>query len=1553
MEIVMKKRFIAVIAAAALVFASSAGGLSVAVAKAIKLSEEEKALKAEQEKTYISELFHDQGSVYMEPMEPEKDETVTLRLRTNRFNVTRAQIQYTSDAGVTWESSDMEYDGKDPSGYYDMWKGTVKAQGDLMYYRFIASNADGFNTVYYDKKTTDISEGKYSNGWQIVPGHKTPDWAKGAMWYSMLPDAFYNGNTTNDKQTSGNNTYLSWNKLRKGLNDKYGGDLKGIEEKLDYIKSLGTDAIYFNPIQKSYQNAGYGPVRYDEVESSFGNEQDLVSLSDAAHERGLKMMGDVVMTFALADSYYFNRSGNWPVTGAYQSKDSKWFDLFKFFRWPDSFMIGWGSPSVNLNTDTARNLYYAKTDSYLNHCASVFDGYRFDCGGWLWGTSETDDVKTLEFVKEIRGSLKNINKDFLMISESDWSNMNTNSWDAAWNIGYMPKLQDYAKGLINETLILEAMYTYEMTLPRNVALCMQNMISDHDSYRVAVHDDYLYNAAMLIQMTYLGAPSVFYGEEVGYINENEEGIGTNQSFYSMDWDESNWDQSRLAFYRATSELRKAYSCVKTGVVKILGSDISANTLSFARWDKNGAAITVTSQNEDVTEIEVNARECSIKDGTVLTDWYTGETYTVKDGKVKANVIPGGTVLVTGKKASSYRCGYSLDKIGNASGKNSITARDIMSFDLKGKGKLDGKKDTLTFASTQIFDGFSVYAGIKGGKNAALMIRNSENPDSMCYAAEVDGNKLIIKARTSDGGKIEKIAETKCSGSTYVKLVRNADNSFAAFTANVNDGQLESFKEVKDSLTYIPMNSKVYYGFAPLKGEMKINNITVESANDRITYDNFDGKAPVSLFDGISEKNIKTDGGKLVLSPAGKEDNTFLLTRSSDGDWTFKSEIEYTPDGESYAGIVSKQDDNNFTVAGRKLIDGKTVLFIGKYTNGELAVYDFLDDPSDGGKITLQLQRIGAVYSAVYSVDGGKTWGFIGKLFANYALEQVGLMINGKKPLTAYYVSFGDSINDGISVSTPYSPTEIDTSYNNEETAYEAAYELVSGDWSMITGGWHQNDGNVLAIAAVKNNEYSDFYAEATFNVEGDGWLGIGFGLKDSKSGADNGFRLKYYKGGRLLLTKNGKTVAEGSASPEKNGDLRIVLEAADGKIRVYAGQNPKIAITADSTGYQKGYVAFYSENAKGDVKNFHIGHTVANWLWTSGNGSGSRYAITANNVNDSGRQIHTIATLTGYAFTDMVCSMKLSCVPAGEDGDAVAGVLLAAGEGKSAHEDGVLIGINRDKKIFLSVNGSQKGDYPIADGKSSALILIVKQAGEYKVFLEGVNDPILTYSEKANRGGVLSLYSYNAQGNYINAAVENLQPGQSYLESKLASNWNKSLKSKYSDSFDNESSNQNYNYYNNTVADFSVKNGALVCENSAGWEAGATVMADTYSDFTMDFKLKINSSQGGWMSVGLRKNSPSGNHNNSGVSVMINGGGGMFFFDSSEQKQYSNTQYTGFKMNQWYDVRIAAAGKTITLYMNGQKMMTYTDTKYFDGFISFTSGMTNFEIDDLRITPNN
>ena len=130
-------------------------------------------------------------------------------------------------------------------------------------------------------------------------------------------------------------------------------------------------------------------------------------------------------------------------------------------------------------------------------------------------------------------------------------------------------------------------------------------------------------------------------------------------------------------------------------------------------------------------------------------------------------------------------------------------------------------------------------------------------------------------------------------------------------------------------------------------------------------------------------------------------------------------------------------------------------------------------------------------------------------------------------------------------------------------------------------------------------------------------------------------------------------------------------------------------------------------------------------------------------------------------------------------------------------------------------------------------------------------------------------------------------------------------------------------------------------------------MEDTYSDFTMEFKLRIDAKSNGWMSVGMRKYKPNGNHNNSGFSMLVGSDGSVFFLDSTEAKTTDKVQIRNFEIGKWYDFKIVANGKNIDVYVNGVKITSFTDKYFNEGYISFTSGMTEFSVDNLKITSHN
>ena len=247
-------------------------------------------------------LFSDQGPLFMDPTEATSVTPVTLRLRVFKSDITSANIKYwdTSDNAFHWVP--MVWMKNDPTGVFDTWVGTVPASRSLKYYRFQIN--DGSATAWLN--AVGITSAEPSSGdFRIVPDFHTPTWAKGAIYYQIFPDRFYNADLSNDLTFKASGpvspingrcpagSYLygklcayehhSWSELPEkppAGEDFFGGDLAGVIAKIDpYLKdTLGVTALYLNPIFQSPSNHKYDSQDYTEVDPHFGTNADLQQL---------------------------------------------------------------------------------------------------------------------------------------------------------------------------------------------------------------------------------------------------------------------------------------------------------------------------------------------------------------------------------------------------------------------------------------------------------------------------------------------------------------------------------------------------------------------------------------------------------------------------------------------------------------------------------------------------------------------------------------------------------------------------------------------------------------------------------------------------------------------------------------------------------------------------------------------------------------------------------------------------------------------------------------------------------------------------------------------------------------------------------------------------------------------------------------------------------------------------------------------------------------------------------------------------------------------------
>ena len=278
-------------------------------------------------------------------------------------------------------------------GAYDVFEGqfSIPCPG-LFFYYFVIDTQGGSFRLFKQGDDTNMEAGDL---WQLscIPADfTTPDWAKGATIYQVFPDRFYASGQADltgklKPYTIHENWYdeVDWKPTPDGQvlnNDFFGGNFRGITEKMDYIAGLGVTILYLNPISKSFSSHRYDTGDYKTPDPLLGTEADFAALCDAAHERGIRVILDGVYSHTGSNSLYFNREGTFPSVGAYNSKESPYYSWYTFYNWPNVYHSWWDFdtlPTVNKMDPAFVRYIITDEDSVLAHWLRLgADGYRLD-----------------------------------------------------------------------------------------------------------------------------------------------------------------------------------------------------------------------------------------------------------------------------------------------------------------------------------------------------------------------------------------------------------------------------------------------------------------------------------------------------------------------------------------------------------------------------------------------------------------------------------------------------------------------------------------------------------------------------------------------------------------------------------------------------------------------------------------------------------------------------------------------------------------------------------------------------------------------------------------------------------------------------------------------------------------------------------------------------------------------------------------------------------------------------------------------------------------------
>lgn len=539
----------------------------------------------------------------------------------------------------------------------------------LVFYYFYAA-ADG-ESVYYGNNSYALGgrgshyENEPSLYYQITvyeKGFDTPSWMKNAIVYQIFPDRFFREGDTpfhghthkwgdepfyKNEQFGG--TYLS--------NDFFGGTLKGIEKKLDYLSELGITAVYLNPIFKAFSNHRYDTGDYETVDETLGTNKDFNELCKKASEKGIKIILDGVFSHTGADSRYFNKYNNYNSVGAYQSQDSPFYKWYSFRSFPDCYDSWWGFETLpNVN-----ELEEDFVDYIAENKNSIIKKWLRE-GAMGWRLDVADELPD-EFIRILRKSMKEENPDALLIGEvwEDASNKVSYGvqreflWgkelDSVMNYVFREAVLDFLTGGSAELFSMRINSMLE-NYPKPALYSAMNLISTHDVPRALTvlsdapdfrslsretQHDFLISPekkelaekrmqlATILQMTLPGAPTLYYGDEAGL-------YGYADPFNRTCFPWGNENSVLTECVKKYARLRNENPCLRTGDYLTLyyfngvicymrsienGKDIFGNECE----DGTIAVIINSRGNDEYTELDLNRFGVS-----EVTDAFSGEKY---------------------------------------------------------------------------------------------------------------------------------------------------------------------------------------------------------------------------------------------------------------------------------------------------------------------------------------------------------------------------------------------------------------------------------------------------------------------------------------------------------------------------------------------------------------------------------------------------------------------------------------------------------------------------------------------------------------------------------------------------------------------------------------------------------------------------------------------------------------------------------------------------------------------------------------------------------------
>lgn len=547
------------------------------------------------------------------------------------------------------------------------WEGELPIpHGGLIHWHFLCRSESG--PLFFTRGGVQTTNPTEDRDWTLLPGFTGAGWVPGAVFYQIFPDRFCNGDPRVGRRPGeyrfdgGTPRVMDWTAPPLSYADGrcmdfYNGDLAGITQRLDYLEDLGVTALYLTPVFRARTTHRYDCIDYFHVDEALGGDAALAALTDAAHARGMRVVLDVSINHTGSDHPWLARARQQPDTPA----------AGFYYADGDGGHHGWCGvrtlPQLNYASPELKRIIWDGDDALVRHWIKSpwqIDGWRFDVGN-MTGRHGPDQFGP-EIWRAVRRAVKAERPDAYIVGEH-WEDAISyqlgDQWDGAMNYfgcagplrrwlgerlrfeadgpDFPPQRRAPATGDELQAMLRQTLDR----LPSQHLPLQLNLLGSHDIHRLhhsPAFDWARYRGAVMLLFLLPGAPSIWYGDEIGVAGDADSVEGCR---WPMEWRMEHWDERFRRLYRTLARLKRGEPMLADGAHRFLST--GARHLAFARHGRGKAMVAVLNNAAEPSRIELPIETMGLCDEAV--EVFDGRHFPVRDGRLVLDLAPRENLLL--------------------------------------------------------------------------------------------------------------------------------------------------------------------------------------------------------------------------------------------------------------------------------------------------------------------------------------------------------------------------------------------------------------------------------------------------------------------------------------------------------------------------------------------------------------------------------------------------------------------------------------------------------------------------------------------------------------------------------------------------------------------------------------------------------------------------------------------------------------------------------------------------------------------------------------------